>query len=118
MKPRGLPKTGGRKPGTPNKRTVEVQERLAALGCDPIEAMAKAVVLDAVALCVEGGYLTAAEAKDNPGLARAMAIKLYPPELTLRMAAELAQYVAPKRKAIEHTGRGGEALKLEVVLNG
>lgn len=34
-------KTGGRVAGTPNKRTMEVMERLESLGCDPIEGMAK-----------------------------------------------------------------------------
>ena len=34
-------KTGGRSKGTPNKATLEVQERLEELGCDPIEGMAR-----------------------------------------------------------------------------
>ncbi len=38
-------KTGGRKAGTPNKRTLDVIERLDQLGCDPIEGMAK-IALD------------------------------------------------------------------------
>lgn len=67
-------KTGGRVKGTPNKKTEAVMERLAELQCDPIEGMA----------------LIAMNA-DNP------------PELRGRMYAELAQYVAPKRKAIEQT---------------
>jgi hypothetical protein len=65
-------KTGGRIAGTPNKRTVDVQERLQALGCDPIEGMARIAM--------------------NPESA---------PELRGRMFAELAQYVAPKRRALE-----------------
>lgn len=65
-------KTGGRKAGTPNRRTVEVQQKLEALGCDPIEGMAR-MALD----------------QKNP------------PELRARMYAELAHYVAPKRKALE-----------------
>jgi hypothetical protein len=35
------PKTGGRQAGTPNKRTATIEEKLAALDCDPIEAMAR-----------------------------------------------------------------------------
>jgi hypothetical protein len=34
-------KTGGRQAGTPNTRTATIEETLAALGCDPIEGMAK-----------------------------------------------------------------------------
>jgi hypothetical protein len=31
---------GGRQKGTPNKRTMAVAEKLAALACDPIDGMA------------------------------------------------------------------------------
>jgi len=65
-------KTGGRRAGTPNKRTADVECRLAALGCDPIEGMAR-IAMD----------------ESNP------------PELRGRMFAELAPYIAPKRRAIE-----------------
>jgi hypothetical protein len=30
---------GGRQKGTPNKKTIAVAEKLAALGCDPIRQM-------------------------------------------------------------------------------
>ncbi len=65
-------KTGGRTAGTPNRRTADVIERLHALGCDPIEGMA-AIAMDT----------------SNP------------PELRGRMYAELAGYVAPKRRALD-----------------
>lgn len=65
-------KTGGRVKGTPNKRTADVIERLEGLGCDPIEGMAL-IAMDA----------------ENP------------PELRGRMFAELAQYVAAKRRALD-----------------
>ena len=71
-------KTGGRVAGTPNRRTVEVIERLEALGCDPIEGMAR-IAMDMTT----------------------------PVEVRARMFAELAGYVAPKRKAVEHNGAGG-----------
>lgn len=65
-------KTGGRQRGTPNKRTVEVSDRLAALGCDPLEGMARLAMDDANS-----------------------------PEVRGRMFAELAQYMYPKRRATE-----------------
>ena len=71
-------KTGGRKPGTPNKKTQELQMRLLNVGCDPIEGMA----------------MLAMDINNSP-------------ELRGRMYAELAQYTAPKRKAVEHS-RGEE----------
>lgn len=65
-------KTGGRIKGTPNKRTADVIERLERLGCDPIEGMALLAM--------------------DPANA---------PELRGRMYAELAQYVAAKRRALD-----------------
>jgi hypothetical protein len=64
-----------------------VIDRLAALHCDPIEGMAR-LAMD----------------------------KANPPELRGRMFAELAQYIAPKRKAVEHSGDGAmlEALLLKL----
>ena len=35
-RPPGLPKTGGRKKGTPNKATAAIAEKLDRLGCDPV----------------------------------------------------------------------------------
>ena len=65
-------KFGGRVKGTPNRVTADVQARLAALKCDPIEGMAQLAL--------------------DPGNSA---------ELRGRMFAELAQYIAPKRKAVE-----------------
>jgi hypothetical protein len=65
----------GRRAGIPNKRTQAVADLLAEMECDPIAGMAQ-IALDA----------------NNPIELRAM------------MYAELAQYVAPKRRAVEHSG--------------
>ena len=65
-------KTGGRKVGTPNKASQQIVEKLEALGCDPIEGMAH-IAMDT----------------------------FNPLEIRARMYAELAQYVAPKRKSVE-----------------
>jgi hypothetical protein len=80
---------GGRQRGAPNKRTLDVIERLAALHCDPITGMAR------IALNIKN-----------------------PLELRAKMFAELAQYVAPKRKTMEHSAEPGliEAL-LEKIEN-
>ena len=74
---------GGRQAGTPNRRTVEVAKRLAELDCDPIAGMARLAMDDTL-----------------------------DPALRGRMFSELAQYVAPKRKAVEHSDdlTGWEAL--------
>jgi hypothetical protein len=67
-------KTGGRRSGTPNRKSKEVGEILASLGCNPIEGMAKL-----------------AEKPEHT------------PELRGRMYAELAQYLYPKRRGIDLT---------------
>jgi hypothetical protein len=40
-RPPGLPKTGGRVRGTPNRSTAALQEKLATLGCDPMAELVK-----------------------------------------------------------------------------
>jgi hypothetical protein len=71
-RPKGLPKTGGRARGTPNKTSRSVIEKLAELGCDPIEGLA------AIAMSTNTA-----------------------PELKVRCYSELAQYAYPKRKAVD-----------------
>jgi len=65
-------KTGGRKAGTPNRKTQEIGELLESLGHNPIEAMVQIATEPKASL-----------------------------ELRGRMNAEPAQYVYPKRKAAE-----------------
>lgn len=67
----------GRKKGTPNKKSVAIQDKLKELGCDPIEGMAR----------------IAEQAMDEGDM-----------QLAGSMYKELAQYVAPKRKAVEISG--------------
>ena len=76
-------KTGGRQKGTPNKDTQALQERIAQRypGWDPVEAMAEI-----------------AQDDTNDVMIRLAALK------------EIAQYIHPKRKAIEHTGKDGAPL--------
>ena len=72
---------GGRKKGTPNKRTAKaaktIQETIDRIGCDPLEAMLEIAI----------------QAKNEGDLS-----------LSLSAYKELAQYVAPKRKAVEVSG--------------
>lgn len=77
-------KTGGRTAGTPNRKTRDVAALLDSLNCDPIRGMAE--------------------------IARNSEASL---ELRGRMNAELAQYLYPKRKALEHTGAHESLIKSE-----
>ena len=71
-RPPGLPKTGGRRKGTPNNATRIVAEKLEALGCDPIKNLAR------IAMDVSAPY-----------------------EIQMRCNIELAQYLYPKRRPVE-----------------
>lgn len=74
-RPKGLPKTGGRQPGTPNRRTGELSERLAiAMGAGwcPVVAMAL-IAVDASASV----------------------------EVRLRALSEVAPYLHARRKHVE-----------------
>ena len=77
----------GRKKGQGNKQSVEIAERLEQMGCDPIEGMAR--------------IAQEAEHEGDKALAG-------------NMFKELAQYVAPKRKAVEVTGAGGNPFETNV----
>jgi hypothetical protein len=81
-------KTGGRLLGTPNKKTAEIKDKLASMGCDPIQGMAD-LAMDA----------------NNTA------------ELRGRMYAELAQYVAPKRKAVEHSQADKQSIIFNLSMN-
>ncbi len=66
-------KTGGRRLGVPNRRTLELADRLEAAGFDPVQ-----VIID-----------VANEAASAP-------------ELRLRAASELLPYLYPRRRAVDH----------------
>ena len=83
-------KTGGRKAGTPNTKTVSIIDKLKSLKCDPIEGMA----------------IIAKQAMEEGEL-----------QLAGNMFKELAQYVAPKRKSIEITGEDGGPVKTSSTFN-
>jgi hypothetical protein len=72
---KGQPKRGGRVKGTPNKVHGEIEEKLKKLGCDPIAGLA-AIAMD-----------------------QSVDVKT-----RAHCYSELAQYIAPKRKALEHSG--------------
>ena len=67
----------GRKVGTPNRRSQEVRELLESMDCDPITGMARIAMDETIDM-----------------------------QIRARMHTESAQYSAPKRKAIEHSGDG------------
>lgn len=71
-RPLGLPKTGGRKKGTPNKASLAIEQKLVALGCDPVAILA-GIAMDEKA----------------------------PLEARIRCASDLLSYCYPKRRPLD-----------------
>ena len=76
---------GGRTPGTPNKRTAELVERLAELECDPVEGLAKIA--------------------SDPSTDSALRARVY---------VDLLPYLYPKRKSVELSGQDAAPLRAEI----
>lgn len=91
-RPLGQPKLGGRQKGTPNKDKQELLDLILATGCKhPLQGLAEIAKKSH-----EAGEL----------------------DLAKDCYKELAQYVASKRKAVEHTGHiETEQVQLVVVLD-
>lgn len=111
-----LPVPGpGRPKGSRNKLQLRVAEILERLGCDPIEGMALIMMQRCpcptcagslrarYSMCAAGPYL-------DPDKGAEMTCRTcwgsgkepIEPALRGKMAAELAQYIAPKLRSIEH----------------
>ena len=76
---------GGRTAGTPNKRTVELVERLAELACDPVEGLVRIA--------------------NDPATDAALRARVY---------ADLLPYLYPKRKSVEVSGQDAAPLRAEI----
>lgn len=125
--------------GIPNRRTQETAEKLARIGCDPITGMAE-IALNRLPCGVCRGELKTKfklpEGAHTPecrtansvtcscdGIGVRVCMSCYgsgweacSPELRGKMYAEIAQYVLPKRKAIEHSGIDGEDIGVRLVV--
>lgn len=98
-------KTGGRKKGVPNEKTRELEEISKKFKYHPFEIMMMFAVRDHKALGLPEykvvGYSVTGEAIE------ALSISA---ELQQKSARDANEYLAPKRKAIEHTGKDGDKL--------
>jgi len=82
--PKKRQKYGGRKKGTPNKKTLLLQDQLEEKGLDPVAGL-KACLEELEAI-------VAYEAEDQINLVNSKA----------RIYIEILQYIYPKRKAVEY----------------
>lgn len=113
---------GGRVKGQPNRKTIEVAETLARLKCDPIAGMARIANGDVDCGVCHGKGRTKYQPARGEAIAERTCESCYgsgkeriSPELKGKMHAELAQYLLPKRKAIEVSGPGGGPLLVEIL---
>lgn len=111
----GGPKTpgSGRKKGSVNKSTEDIMQKLARLGCDPMEGMA-IIALNRLPCGVCRGKGKTPYKLPDGGIGTRTCESCYgtlyencSPELRGKMNAEIAQYIAPKRKALEISGNLG-----------
>ena len=110
-------KTGGRKPGTPNKRTVELREALEELGLldedkHPVIQM-QMIALGMVTMPVVVTEWVG-EGKERKEERHVEDIPLEP-ALRVTCFKEVAQYLEAKRKAIEVSGPDGGAVVVKMV---
>jgi len=101
------PAGSGRKKGTPNKKTQELADRAAALGCDPFEILCRIATGDWKKLGYESKTIMVISGQ---GVGEKERIPL---DMRKDAAAELAQYLYPKRKALEVRNEGGIKVTVE-----
>lgn len=94
-RPKGIPKTGGRKKGVPNKATAKREAAIAATGLTPLDFMLSVM---------RGAYPAGAEP------AQVIAWEA----MRFEAAKAAAPYVHPKMATIEHTGPNGGPMQHEV----
>lgn len=94
-----MAKYGGREKGTPNKKTNELMEKAKQLKCDPFEILCYFALGDWKKLGYKDEYTYAPTQKGE-----VIEKHVISPEIRQKAASEAAQYLYPKRKAIEHSG--------------
>lgn len=96
---KGEVKTGGRKKGSLNKRTLELNEILSKYDANPAEILALIMLGDESRLKMMKRISIDSEGN---------IIELPPitPEMQLTAAKELIKYAYPQKKAIDHTTAG------------
>lgn len=89
----------GRPKGSPNKTSLPLHHLAEKLGCNPFEILCRFAIGDAKGL----GYTVDVVEQTTPK-GDIIEKPLITPELRVKAASEAAQYLYPKRKAIEHSG--------------
>jgi hypothetical protein len=110
-KAKGKTPGSGRKKGTPNKKTADLVDKANELGVDPFEILL---------LFAKGDWKTLkypAETFRKESAGGVVNIEYYiAPELRANCASRACEYLHPKRKAVEHSGKiEGESLAKQLM---
>ena len=89
-------KTGGRKAGVPNKRTQEIQAKVAASGLSPLDYMLSVL-------------------HSSPPRGASVAQKIAHTQLRFEAAKAAAPYVHPKLSSVEVAGQGSGPLQVQII---
>lgn len=100
------PKGAGRKKGTPNKKTIDAQALADRLGCNPLEILLRFAMGDWEGL----GFPDEMRILFSNGVP--YNAPYVDPEMRLKAAKDAAEYLYPKRKALEHSGPNGTPINV------
>lgn len=100
-------KSGGRVKGTPNKKSLHLNERAKELGVDPFKILLHFAAGDYEAL----GYKEIETKYDAQG--KEISNLVITPELRCQAAEKACQYLYPKRKAVE-ISTGSEGISINI----
>jgi hypothetical protein len=99
----------GRPPGSPNKRTKEIEEIVETLGCNPFEVLMRFAMGDWKGLGYESGTKVKAVTEDGEAILE----DTISPELRASSAKDACKYLYSQKKAVEHSG---EVKGIEIVV--
>lgn len=110
MAGKGKPKSGGRKKGTPNLDKADLLQAIR----DAVDDQDYHPVVQLALVATDTSMVKVTETKQ--GKLVEFEVAKYSDELRITAAKEVAQYVAPKLKAVEHTG-DAEGFGLNLYMN-
>ena len=110
--PKGHPRYGGRKKGTPNKDSNLVRDKAKALGIDPFEVLLYFVAGDWEKL----GYAARERVVGYSQSGDEITGDIISPELRQKAARDACEYLHPKLKSIDHTTAGGAPVATGVIV--
>lgn len=106
----GKGRLGGRKKGTPNKKTQDLLEIAESLNVSPFEILLRFAAGDWKGLGYESGV------REIAVKGRVIEVDQIPPDLRKSAAADACQYMYPKRKAVDlKTGDDGSPIIINFV---